>query len=142
MQLDAKKSAGTLGRFLMNSTVGIAGFFDPATKYGLVSYDEDFGQTLGHYGVGPGPYLMLPILGPSSLRDTVGIAVDSATVALIYHFAFGSPFSDHPYLYSIYVLQALQLRDDTPFQFGQLGPFEYDLLRLLYLEHRQLLVSQ
>ncbi len=141
-QLSPRKSAGTLGRFVVNSTVGIAGFFDPATRFGLTSYNEDFGQTLGHYGVGPGPFLMLPILGPSSTRDAFGIVVDRATVAAISHFAFGNPISDRPYLYSVFVLQAVQLRDDTPFHFGELGPFEYDLLRFFYLEHRELLVSQ
>lgn len=142
LQLSPRKTAGTLGRFVVNTTVGIGGLLDPASRFGLFSYNEDFGQTLGHYGMGPGPYLMLPILGPSSLRDTAGTIVDTAAVAALQHFAFGNPISDRPYLYSIYVLQAIQLRDDTPFHFGELGPFEYELVRLFYLEHRRLLVEQ
>jgi len=70
-----------LGRFLINTTVGVAGFFDPASHLGLPQHDEDFGQTLGYWGVPPGPYLVLPLLGPSSPRDTVGLGVDTATQA-------------------------------------------------------------
>jgi ABC-type transporter lipoprotein component MlaA len=63
-------------RFGVNSTVGIAGFFDPATHWKIGRSDEDFGLTLGHYGTGPGFYLMLPLLGPSNGRDAVGLLVD------------------------------------------------------------------
>jgi phospholipid-binding lipoprotein MlaA len=66
-----------VGRFVVNTTVGLAGLFDPATGWGLVKKDEDFGQTLGWWGVGSGPYLMLPLFGPSSPRDAVGLAVDA-----------------------------------------------------------------
>ncbi|MFQ5992915.1 MAG: VacJ family lipoprotein, partial [Nitrospiraceae bacterium] len=72
------KGAGLeVSRFLINSTIGIGGLFDPArTEFGLETPDEDFGQTLAVYGVGPGPYLMLPFLPPSTVRDTVGFVVD------------------------------------------------------------------
>jgi phospholipid-binding lipoprotein MlaA len=63
----------------MNSTVGILGFFDVATNAGLPSYKEDFGQTLGYWGVPPGAYFMLPIFGPSNLRDNIGFAGDIVT---------------------------------------------------------------
>jgi phospholipid-binding lipoprotein MlaA len=65
-----------VGRFFVNTTIGIAGFFDPATSWGLPRHNEDFGQTLGYWGVPPGPYLVLPLLGPSNPRDTGGIPVD------------------------------------------------------------------
>jgi len=68
-----------LARFVVNTTIGIAGFFDPASHFGLEGNREDFGQTLGYWGVPPGPYLVLPILGPSSPRDTVGRVADSFT---------------------------------------------------------------
>ncbi len=72
-------AAGTdVVRFVMNSLWGIGGLFDPATEIGLAQSDEDFGQTLGVWGVGPGPYLVLPILGPSNARDLVAGAADSA----------------------------------------------------------------
>lgn len=71
------KGAGIeVGRFLINSTVGLAGFFDLATKVDLVTPEEDFGQTLGFYGVKPGPYLVLPLLQPFTVRDFAGYIGD------------------------------------------------------------------
>ncbi len=68
----------TLARFFLNSTVGVAGIFDPATSADVPRHTEDFGQTLGVWGVPEGPYLMLPFMGPSNLRDAVGGGVDTA----------------------------------------------------------------
>lgn len=65
------------GRVLVNSTAGILGFFDVATPIGLERHDEDFGQTLGKWGVGDGPYFVLPIFGPRTLRDAAGFGVDT-----------------------------------------------------------------
>lgn len=65
------------GRFLINSTVGVLGFVDVAKEFGLPVHEEDFGLALAYHGVGPGPYLVLPILGPSNLRDGFGKIVDS-----------------------------------------------------------------
>jgi phospholipid-binding lipoprotein MlaA len=77
--LQGKPANGTsdIGRFTVNTTLGLAGFLDPATYFGLVRHDEDFGQTLGVWGVPHGPYLVIPLLGPSTIRDTGGLAVDS-----------------------------------------------------------------
>jgi phospholipid-binding lipoprotein MlaA len=61
---------------VVNTTIGIGGLFDPATRFGLEARNEDFGQTLGRWGVPAGPYVMLPVFGPSSVRDTVGFAGD------------------------------------------------------------------
>ncbi len=63
-------------RVVVNTTIGIGGLFDPATEMRLDRHREDFGQTLGYWGVAAGPYLVLPILGPSTLRDTVALPVD------------------------------------------------------------------
>lgn len=60
------------GRFLVNSTLGVFGLFDPASKMGLTKHDEDFGQTFGRWGIGEGWYVVLPLMGPSTVRDTVG----------------------------------------------------------------------
>lgn len=60
-------------RFVVNSTVGLLGCFDPARQMGLEKHNEDFGQTLGRWGIGSGPYLVVPILGPSTVRDAIGI---------------------------------------------------------------------
>lgn len=72
------KAAGNdLGRFIMNSTIGVGGLLDPATSAGLNRNQEDFGLTLGHWGVHPGPFVELPILGPSDVRDGLGKVPDS-----------------------------------------------------------------
>jgi phospholipid-binding lipoprotein MlaA len=73
-----RASAVDVGRFGVNTTVGVLGFFDPAAHWGLEEHFEDFGQTLGVWGVPPGPYLVIPFLGPSSPRDAAGVAVDTA----------------------------------------------------------------
>jgi phospholipid-binding lipoprotein MlaA len=64
-------------RFMVNSTIGIGGLLDVATEAQIPKHDEDFGLTLGRWGVGSGPYLVLPLLGPSSLRDAVGLSLDT-----------------------------------------------------------------
>jgi len=63
-------------RVAFNSTIGLAGIHDVASEMGLEKHDEDFGQTFGHWGIGSGPYLVLPFLGPSTLRDGTGLALD------------------------------------------------------------------
>lgn len=77
LQAKPKVAFQDAGRFVINSWVGIGGLFDPASAGGIPKHTEDFGQTLGYWGVPPGPYLMLPILGPSNPRDALGLAVDS-----------------------------------------------------------------
>jgi phospholipid-binding lipoprotein MlaA len=76
--LQAKPAAAyeTLWRAVINSTVGLGGLFDPASTWTVAKSNEDFGQTLGRWGTPSGPYLVLPLLGPSSPRDTVGTVVD------------------------------------------------------------------
>lgn len=76
LQGDVDHAGATALRFLINSTVGLAGTTDVAGEMGLVRRDEDFGQTLGVWGAEEGPYIMLPILGPSNARDALGRAVD------------------------------------------------------------------
>ena len=72
LQGNVTKGFTAVGRFVINSTVGILGFFDVADYIGLEPVDEDVGQTFGAWGIEPGPYLILPILGPSSTRDLAG----------------------------------------------------------------------
>jgi phospholipid-binding lipoprotein MlaA len=76
LQAKLKTGLKDFGRFLMNSTVGIAGFLDPASRSGLAKNTNDFGRTLGTWGVPPGPYLVVPFLGPSDVRDLLGRAPD------------------------------------------------------------------
>ena len=76
LQFKLLQALSDTGRLIVNSTIGIAGLFDVASHIGLKKHDEDFGQTLGRWGVGNGPYLVLPLLGPSSVRDGIGTAAD------------------------------------------------------------------
>jgi len=80
LQFKFNKAAESAGRFVINSTIGIAGLFDVASKQGIPQYKEDFGQTLGYWGVGNGAYLVVPFLGPSTLRDGAGFIAESYTV--------------------------------------------------------------
>lgn len=76
LQLQLKDSVISTSRFLVNSTLGIYGIFDIAKLFGLKEKDEDFGQTLGKWGIANGPYFVLPFLGPSTVRDAAGVGVD------------------------------------------------------------------
>jgi phospholipid-binding lipoprotein MlaA len=140
LQLDVEGAATSGGRFLMNTTIGVLGFGDPATEFGIGKTKEDFGQTLGHYGVGPGPYLVLPIFGPSNLRDTSGLLVDSWAFTEIdpLHLE-GHLGRQIPY----YLLLGIDKRRNIPFRYYQTGsPFEYDWVRLLYTEVREFGVNK
>lgn len=79
LQLKFAHAFTDAGRFVINTTFGLAGFIDVASMDNIEKRKEDFGQTLGHWGVGNGAYLVIPILGPSSLRDFTGLMVDTAT---------------------------------------------------------------
>jgi phospholipid-binding lipoprotein MlaA len=79
LQAKPHEATQTLARFMLNSTAGLGGFGDPASKLGVPAPEEDFGQTLGTWGLGTGPYLVLPLFGPSDVRDTAGRIADSAT---------------------------------------------------------------
>jgi len=84
-QLKLDRAGTEVGRFLINSTLGGVGFFDVADPwFGLKEHDQDFGLTLGHYGVAMGPYLVLPFFGPSSIRDAFGRVVDGSMNPMSY----------------------------------------------------------
>jgi len=77
LQLKFSAAVSDSGRFLINSTLGIAGILDIASDLGLRKNEEDFGQTLGRYGIGTGPYVVLPVFGSSNLRDAFGLVLDT-----------------------------------------------------------------
>lgn len=79
LQLKFRQFASDSARFVFNTTFGLLGFIDVSTEFGLPKHEEDFGQTLGYWGADSGPYLVLPVFGPSSVRDGIGFAVDSVT---------------------------------------------------------------
>ena len=80
-------SLTTVGRFLVNSTIGLGGIFDVATDFGLPSKEGDFGQTLYTWGMGDGPYLVMPLFGPSNFRDAIGMGVDTMADPVGYAFS-------------------------------------------------------
>lgn len=135
-----QKSGRTTARLLLNSTLGVVGVFDVAKAMGLPQEHEDFGQTLGYYGVPTGPYLVLPLLGPSTLRDTSGRAVDWSiedTAAFLDNRRY---MNDNPWSYGLY---AIDLRYINGFRYGSLdSPFEYDQVRYLYIKLRELQISR
>ena len=140
-QLKGTESVTTLGRFVTNSTLGIGGLFDPATTFGLARHDEDFGKTLGYWGAGSGPYLVLPVVGPSSLRDTGGLAVDSGITYGIYTAI--DPFENSGYSFAIdsgiTALDAIDARHQQSFRYYESGyPFEYYMVRFFYHEKREI----
>lgn len=77
LQAQPARAGQTAARFVINSSMGLGGIFDPATGIGAPYHGEDFGQTLAWWGMGEGPYLMLPLLGPSNPRDAAGLAIDT-----------------------------------------------------------------
>lgn len=81
LQFKPVESVETFGRILVNSTIGLGGLFDVASDMGLITEDEDFGQTMGVWGVEEGPYVVIPLLGPSTVRDGAGVYVDLTSPA-------------------------------------------------------------
>lgn len=126
------KSAGIeTGRFLVNTTVGIGGFFDPATRWKLEMQKGDFDQTLGRWHLPTGPYIVWPLLGPSSLRDTVGMAGDSALSPLLYVHGDVWLLAARPT--EIINSNSLRLGEYEAFKKSNLDP--YVAMRSLYFEY-------
>ncbi len=106
LQLKIRQGSLDAARVMVNSTAGLLGLIDVASDMGLLKHREDFGQTLGHWGVGTGPYLILPFLGPSTLRDTVGMVVDNQTFDPTYD------INHRPTRNSLIVTEAIDKRAD------------------------------
>jgi phospholipid-binding lipoprotein MlaA len=129
-------AARVLGRFVVNSTLGLGGLLDPAEAMGLLHQREDFGQTLARWGVGPGPYLVLPLLGPSSLRDASGFGIDTIAVAEVDLFGFMDWASENRW---VWIIWGVDYRSNIDFRYYESGsPFEYLLVRRLYLDLREI----
>lgn len=136
LQFKFHQAASDGGRFLVNSTIGILGFFDVATDIGLPKHNEDFGQTLGAYGLGPGPYLVIPILGPSNLRDAFGSFADTYVDPIYY-------IEDYDARMATLVLKGIDLRADnisTKKIIDEAALDPYDFVRSGYLQRRNYLV--
>jgi len=138
LQAKFVQGVSDIGRFAVNSSYGIGGLVDVGTRVGLPKHTEDFGQTLGHWGMGEGWFLMLPLLGPSDNRDLVGSGVDIFTSPAYYL----PGRYDLPNYLTNYVLYNINLRANLlPSDSLLESQFDtYLFIRTAYLEHRQALV--
>ncbi|WP_022967116.1 MlaA family lipoprotein [Denitrificimonas caeni] len=140
LQLKGHRAMETTARILFNTTFGLAGVWDPATKMGLAKNNEDFGQTLGYYGVPHGPYLMLPLLGPSNVRDTGGLVADYTLDFSVNWLNVAKESERHP---EIFALKIVDQRYITKLRYGQLNsPFEYEKIRYVYTKSRELKIAE
>lgn len=138
LQLKPGKAAETLGRFTINSTIGVAGLLDVAKKrpFKLPRRPNGFANTMGYYGVKPGPYFYLPLVGPTTLRDLTGNWIDN----LVLPVAVGKPFNEPAYVVSTYVVGSIDERAEFDEQRKKLraGPTSpYAATREYYLQTRQ-----
>ena len=134
LQFKIKDAISDVGRLGVNSTIGLLGLLDVASSMGLPKHYEDFGQTLGVWGMGPGPYLVLPVIGPSSGRDTVGFAADWFTNPLYY------VVEDTGVSWGLYILRFVDRRADLLktselLESAALDPYAF--MRDAYLQRRQ-----
>jgi phospholipid-binding lipoprotein MlaA len=137
LQLKPGKALETVGRFAINTTVGMAGLFDVAKKepFNLPYRRNGFGNTLGYYGVGPGPFLVLPLVGATTLRDLLGSGIDQAIIP----FAVGKPFNTPYYAIPAYTVNSLEFRIEFDERIGQINDSDdpYYALRESYLCNRE-----
>jgi len=144
LQGNIKQLGHSTGSFIVNTSVGILGFFNPAEKIGLKPYKEDVGQTLGSYGIGPGCYFVLPILGPTTVRDSIGLIADSfvdpfAHVTLREKELLGVSGNTVDF-YSLKSIGAIDFRSENITNFDSLEKNSIDLyssLKSVYLQNRE-----
>jgi phospholipid-binding lipoprotein MlaA len=137
MQGEADRAADSVGRFVINSTVGVGGLIDVAAKVGVREHDSDFGETLATYGVPEGPYLVLPMFGPSNPRDAVGTAVDGTVLSPWFWMNWRSSLY---YKLADSVMEVVDKRAQNLDTIKELERTSVDLYateRSLYRQHRQ-----
>jgi len=129
------QAANNGGRFLVNSTLGLLGIFDVADSMGLYKTDnEDFGQTLAHWGLSPGPYVMLPFMGPNTLRGAVGLPFDSLADPVTH-------IDDVPTRNSALFMGLIELRASLLDSEGLISGDKYIFIREAYLQRRDYLIN-
>jgi phospholipid-binding lipoprotein MlaA len=139
LQLKFEQMFSDIARLLVNSTLGIAGFFDVSTDMGMEKHREDFGQTLGVWGFDSGPYMIFPLLGPTTVRDAIGSGIGS--------FAPTSPFTyinNGLHRTGIMALNYVDYRADllgAEEILSEAALDEYEFLKSVFLEQRHVLVN-
>jgi phospholipid-binding lipoprotein MlaA len=139
MQGEFKRAEATLGRFAANTTLGVGGIFEVANGLGLQQQRGDFGQTLHVWGVSSGPYLVLPLFGPSNVRDTVGLIADTFMSPWKYVTGLSSNDIRNKYVYSDMGASALVRREAVMDSYSALreGSLDfYSQMRSVYRQHR------
>ena len=136
LQFKLDQAASDFSRLAWNTTVGIAGLVDVATPMDLAKHNEDFGQTLGYWGIDNGPYLVLPFLGPSTLRDAVGTAVDGQFDPVVQH----TPVPERNSGIAIHSIDTRARLLDAEKVLDEAAIDRYVFLRDAYLQRRQGLV--
>lgn len=147
LQFKLQNSGEELLRFLINSTIGVLGLFDPAQKkFDLKAHHEDFGQTLGYYGVGSGFHVVLPFLGPSNLRDVTGLVADSVADPIYrYDERFYNITEKN---YETLVAKAYGILNERSLHIGEYESLKkdalvlYPFLRDLYEQRREKLIKE
>jgi phospholipid-binding lipoprotein MlaA len=134
LQLKLSAAVSDFGRLLINSSVGLGGLFDPASKMGLIKHEEDFGQSMAVWGIGPGPYFVVPLLGPSTIRDSVGLVVDSVFDPVL-------ALREIRTRNSLYALDRLHLRADLLSAENLVIGDRYLFFRNAYLQRRDYVVN-
>ena len=144
LQGNIKQLGHSVGSFAVNTTVGILGFLNPAERIGLKPHKEDVGQTLGSYGIGTGCYFVLPILGPTTARDSIGLIADTfvdpfAHVTIRENELLGASGNSLDYI-SVKATGAIDFRADNEKNFDSLEKNSIDLystLKSIYLQDRE-----
>ena len=134
LQFKIGQAVSDIARVVFNTTIGIGGFFDVSSHIGLPKHDEDLGQTLGRWGVGPGPYLVAPFFGPMTLRDAAGFGVQTTflmPVSYVGNDAYRAGLMSLNYVdYKADLLSAGRILDEAALD-------EYDFVKNAYLDRRQ-----
>lgn len=134
LQFKLDAAASDSGRFLVNTTLGIGGIFDVASGFGLQKNEEDFGQTLGSWGVGSGPYVMLPVFGASNVRDSIGLVLDTLFNPIQYH-------EDESLRLTLFLVKETDSRSRLLALDELITGDRYLFVREAYLQRRQYLVT-
>ncbi len=136
LQCRGKEAANNFGRGVLNTTFGVGGIVDLASMNGMPKGEGDFGQTFGVWGVGPGPYIVLPLMGPSNARDTVGRVARAASDPRTY--------MPDPWAYSLRGAEFVQIRADNLENTNLIDSSsldKYGFTRSLYMQRRDALVK-
>jgi phospholipid-binding lipoprotein MlaA len=136
LQLKLRQAVSDFGRVFINTTIGVLGLIDAASATGYEKHNEDFGQTLGYWGIGTGPFLMLPLLGPSNFRDGIGLYIDSVYSPV--GFYKNVRVRNQSYILKGISIRAGLLDSENILDTAQVDPYAF--LRDAYLQRRQSLV--